>query len=356
MAVVFAPLSGSSTADKVGLTPSNAALSAPLRASATTIGQDVDNTTVPDEATGRMQVRDGDLDTLLVGDGTHLRVIVKQDLDTSLGNALNVLARQAALDAQITGLGGDPGQVAAAVGNAKVTVQPLQKPYTGQQLALGIIAGILIYLSLMINGQVVAQGVVEEKSSRVVEMLLAAIRPWQLMAGKVLGIGIVGLIQMVVIGVIGLIAGVSLQVLNIPVAAAAGTLIWPVVWYLLGFFMYALAFAAAGALVSRQEDAAGVVMPVLMFVIAGWVLGISILPSDPGSTLIEVLSVIPVFAPTLMPMRLAMGGVPVWEAGLSVILVLAMIPLLTWIGGRIYRNAVLRTGSRVKLGQALRAL
>ena len=80
---------------------------------------------------------------------------------------------------------------------------------------LGIIAGILIYLSLMLNGQSVAQGVVEEKSSRVVELLLATVRPWQLMAGKVLGIGVVGLLQIVVIGVAGVVAGLATGALTI---------------------------------------------------------------------------------------------------------------------------------------------
>jgi len=82
--------------------------------------------------------------------------------------------------------------------------------------------------------------------------------------------------------------------------------------------------------------------------------GISILPADPGNRLCEVLSVIPVFAPTLMPMRLAMGGVPAWEAALSVLLVLIMIPALVWLSGRIYRNAVIHSGARVKLADALR--
>jgi ABC-2 type transport system permease protein len=85
------------------------------------------------------------------------------------------------------------------------------------------------------------------------------------------------------------------------------------------------------------------------------VVGLSVLPSNPGSSLAEVLSLIPVFAPTLMPMRLAMGGVPVWEAGLSVLLVVILIPVLVWFAGRIYRNAVMRTGAKVKLRDALRA-
>jgi len=213
----------------------------------------------------------------------------------------------------------------------------------------------LIYLALLFTGQAVATGVVEEKSSRVVELLLSTLRPWQLMAGKVLGIGTLGLIQMVLFGVVGVGAGLALNVLTISVSAAASTVIWLVVWYLLGFFFYALAFAAVAALVSRQEDVGGVITPVLMFVIAGYVIGISTLPGDPSNQLCEVLSIIPMFAPTLMPMRLAMGGVPTWEAALAVVLVVAMIPVLTWLSGRIYRNAVLRTGARVKLSEAWRA-
>jgi ABC-2 type transport system permease protein len=93
-----------------------------------------------------------------------------------------------------------------------------------------------------------------------------------------------------------------------------------------------------------------------MFVILGYVIGISVLPSDPDNSLAEILSVIPVFAPTLMPMRLAMGGVPVWEAVLSVGLVVAMIPALVWLAGKIYANAVMRSGARVKLSDALRTV
>ena len=131
-------------------------------------------------------------------------------------------------------------------------------------------------------------------------------------------------------------------------------MIWLLVWFTLGFFMFALIFAAAAALVSRQEEVASVVTPASMLVVAGYVVGISVLPSDPDNRLAEVMSLIPTFAPTLMPMRLAMGGVPVWQAVLSVALVVALIPGLIWLAGRIYRNAVMRTGSRVKLRDALR--
>ena len=309
-----------------------------------------------DQAAGERQVTNGDLDALLEGDAAKFTVVVKKDIDSGLRNALNVLAGQVAFDQQITALGGDPGKVRAATQNAKVTVRPLQPPYPyqTQQLVLGIIAGVLIYISLLMNGQIVAQGVVEEKSSRVVELLLATIRPWQLMVGKVLGLGLVGLLQVLVIGVAGVVAGLATKDLTISASAALGTVVWLIVWYLLGFFMYAVVFAGLGALVSRQEEVGGVTAPALMFLIVGYVMGISILPADPSSHLMEVLSVIPMFAPTVMPMRLAMGGVAPWEAVVSVVIVAALIPFLIWVAARIYRNAVLRTGGRVKLRQALR--
>ncbi len=355
LTVVLKFVNGGSSGATVGLAAQDAAIAAPLRATASAVGEKMTTRTVS-AATGRQEVRDGRLDAFVETDGGQLRVVVKKNLDGKVKSALTVLARQVALDRQIGALGGNPAQVDRSVAAAKLDVVALQPPhkYRTQQLIVGIIAGILIYMSLMMNGQSVAQGVVEEKSSRVVELLLSTIRPWQLMAGKVLGIGIVGLLQMVAIGVAGVVAGLTTGVLTISVSTAAGTLVWLVVWYLLGFFAYALAFAAVGALVSRQEDVGGVIAPVLMFVIIGYVLGISILPSNPGSGLIEVLSVIPMFAPTLMPMRLAMGGVPAWEAGLAVVLVIALIPALTWLSGRIYRNAVIRTGARVRLSDALR--
>jgi ABC-2 type transport system permease protein len=358
VAILTKLIGGSGTSDfTVGVTGQTSSLSAPLSASAASIGQSVATNTVPDEATGRDEVKSGKLDALLVGDGSTVRVVVKKDLDTKLGNALHVLAGQVAFNQKIESLGGDPADVNAAVAGASVTVTSIQRPhsYNTQQLVLGIIAGILIYLSLLLSGQMVAQGVVEEKSSRVVELLLSAIRPWQLMAGKVVGLGIVGFVQMVLVGGAGITAGLLTGALTIPTSAALSTVIWLVVWYLLGFVAYALTFAAAAATVSRQEDVGGVVTPILMLVIAGYVLGVSILPGDPSSGLIETLSMLPMFAPTLMPMRVAMGGVPVWQLVIAVGGMVVVIPLLVLLSARIYRNAVLRSGARVKLREAWRA-
>ena len=207
--VLLKLISGGSGADStVGYTPATAAFSAPLQAGGKTVDEKIDVTQVADEAAGRAKLADGSIDALLTGDGKTVHVQVKKDLDGKLANVLQLLSQQVAIDQQITALGGDPARFKAAIASAKfVEDTPLEQPYdyNGAQLGLGIAAGILIYLSLMINGQTVAQGVVEEKTSRVVELLLSTIKPWQLMAGKVLGIGVVGLIQMLVIGVGGLV-------------------------------------------------------------------------------------------------------------------------------------------------------
>jgi ABC-2 type transport system permease protein len=345
------------SATSVGITRSETSFAAPLQASAAALEDKVTIRSVPSQAAGRAQVANGSLDALLIENNNRLEVIVEHSIDPGLHRTLSSLARQLRLDQQIRALGGNPATVNQKVTAAGVAVEVLSPPrhYDIAAIVLGSSAGVLIYISLMIQGQRVAQGVVEEKSSRVVELLLSTVRPWQLMAGKVAGIGLVGLAQILLFGMAGVALASGLGLLHISISAAVGTVVWLVVWYLLGFVLYAFALAAAGALVSRQEDAGAVVMPVLVPVIAGYILGISILPGHPGSRLCEILSIIPVFSPTLMPMRLAMGSVPYWQTIVSILLAAAAIPLLAGLAGKIYGNAVLRTGARVTLRQALRS-
>lgn len=355
--VVLKLVHDNNSTTQVGYLPANNTLAQQLPAIADTLGKHVTITAVPDQSTGEQRVRSGDLAALLIGTDTHVGVVVKKNIDGDLQKAVNILAADATFDQQVVQLGGNPARIRASTAQATATVHSLDPPfpYQPQQLLLGIITGVLIFISLQLNGQTIAQGVVEEKSSRVVELLLATIRPWQLMAGKVLGIGLVGLIQILAIGIAGVGAGLATKVLTISASAAAGTVIWLVAWYLLGFFMYAVLFAALGALVSRPEDIGGAVAPAMIFLIIAYILGVSILPNDPSSTLIEIMSIIPMFAPILMPMRLVIGGVPVWETIASAGIVIALIPMLIWLAARIYRNAVLRTGAKVPLRQALRA-
>lgn len=340
----------------VGVTPSTQPLAVPLTAIGKAVGVTIDAKPVASESAGRAAVSSGAIDALLTGDGTSVSVVVKDKLDTSLENSLNVLARELVTQQEITKLGGDPAAFSQAVASAKVDVVSLNPPktYDEQHLLLGILTGILIFMTLQLGGQTIAQGVVEEKSTRVVELLLSTVRPWELIAGKVLGLGALGLLQLVVIAGGGVAAAEATGTLTLGVPSAVGTLVWLLVWFVLGFFAYALALAAAAALVSRQEDVGTVMMPVLSFLIIGYVLGVSVLPHAPDDTAIRVLSMLPPFAPALMPIRLAIGAAPVIDVVIAVFLMLLTIPGLALLSGRIYRNAVMRTGARVRLRDALR--
>lgn len=340
----------------VGFTAQASALAQPFVSTASAVDAKVSSSIV-DQAAGEEMLRNGDLDALVTGTPDNFTVEVKRDLNPQLNNAFQVLTRQIVLSNQITQLGGNPSTVAGAVASAHVTVTPLEDvpPFSTQRLALGIISAILVYVAVLTYGQLVAQGVVEEKSSRVVELLLTAIRPWQLMLGKVFGIGLLGLAQLIVIGVVGVVAGLQLDVIQFPTSLAAGAVAMAIVWFLVGYIMYALIFAALGSLVSRQEDVSSVVTPVIMVLVVPYVLTTSLLPSNPTSGLMRVLSLIPLFSPTVMPTRAALGVAPAWEVGLSLVLCALFIVALVWLGGRMYRNAILRMGSRVSLKEALRA-
>jgi ABC-2 type transport system permease protein len=349
---------GGSSAQKVGLTQQTEQLAGPLRAAARATGEEVDVTNSISPAAGARDIRDGHLDALLVqgSGGKPFRITVKDDLDDDLRATLNALARQETLNRQIDQLGGNPAQVNGALARATPQITELepQEPYHDERLVIGIIVGVLIYVGLLSYGQAVAQGVVEEKSSRVVEILLSTIRAWQLMAGKVLGIGIVGLLQLAIILGAGALTAALTGVLSLPTSVAVGTVIWAIAWYLLGYFLYALLFAAAGALVSRQEDVGSVTMPLMMLIVVPYVIGISALPSDPENSLVRTLSLIPLFSPMLMPMREAMGVATAGELIFSVALTAVLIAVLVRVTGRIYSNAIMRMGARIRLGDAFR--
>jgi ABC-2 type transport system permease protein len=354
--VVVFKLIGGGSGDAVGFTPSAQPLAEPLVSVARAVGETIEPATV-DQAAGERQVRDGELDALVTGTPQGFQVIVEQDLSSDLRDAFSVLARQNALNNEITELGGDPAAVNTAVNAAGFEVRSLEpaREHQGARIALAFIAGILIYVSILMYGAMVAQGVVEEKTSRIVEILLATIRPWQLMLGKVVGIGAMGLLQLGLTAVVGVGAGVALDAFDFPTSIASSAAVWALVWFVLGYLVYALLFAGLGALVSRQEDVGGVTAVPTMAIILPYVLAVSILPSDPENELMALLSLIPFFSPMIMPMRIALDVAPAWQVFLSVGLTCLLIAALVWFAGRVYRNAVLRMGSRVRLTEALSA-
>ncbi|MBK9179172.1 MAG: ABC transporter permease [Acidimicrobiales bacterium] len=209
----------------------------------------------------------------------------------------------------------------------------------------------MLSLIISIYGGYLLVGVIEEKSSAVVEVLLAHVRSWQLLAGKVVGIGAVALVQvaaMVAAGAVALrVSGVSVP------GSVLVSLPTVLVWFVLGFAFYATVFAVAGSLVSRQEDAQGVSAPISIAFVAAYLVLFQV-AAEPSSTLAVVTSLIPPLTPLLMPARMASGEVPLWQPLLAIALMLVAMYGLLRLGGRIYSTMLLHTGAKVGWREALR--
>lgn len=330
------------------------ALAQPLQAAAKAEGLKIDVRSVPDAATGRAQVRAGTLDALITGDATAPEVDVKDTFSPSLEAALNQVVKTVALNRALAASGADPAAVEAKVARANANVFALDPNATQrtQRDVVGIFVAALLYVALLIYGQIVAAGVVEEKVNRIIEILLSTVRPRQLLLGKVVGIGLMGCLQLVLLGIVALIAVSKTQAISIPnvgVVAVAGG----VMWFALGFVFYALVYAAGGSMVSRQEDLGSVIGPITMLIV-GTYLAYFWVVANPDNPIGVALSVIPPFSPILMPGRMATGDASAWQIVLAVALVLLAIAGMTALAARIYSNSVLRIGARVSFVQAWR--
>ncbi|MBO6574744.1 MAG: ABC transporter permease [Rhodothermales bacterium] len=241
----------------------------------------------------------------------------------------------------------------------------------GAYAIIGFILGFLIYMAMLIYGSVVMRGVIAEKSTRVVEIIVSSVRPFELLMGKVLGIGAMGVVQMVVwagmmaAGTIGAGAIVALFAdpasLNLPdtatqeeVLAAVDfqppqlnpeVFIWFVLFFLVGYLLYASLFAAIGSAVEHEQEAQGFLIPVMMPIIIS-IMFISPIVEEPNSTLALVLSMLPFFSPVPMVVRVAVTDVPLWQVGGSFLLMVGAFLGAIWLSARIYRVGVLMYGKK----------
>jgi ABC-2 type transport system permease protein len=206
--------------------------------------------------------------------------------------------------------------------------------------ALAALATFALYVTLAMYGNWILTGIVEEKASRVVEVLLGLLRPHELLAGKTLGILIVALIQ-VAFGVAGIMIGLALvgspivPGVALDVAASALTL------FLLGLVLYSLMFAAVGSTVARQSEAQSAALPVTLFLLVPYLLALTLVPEQPDSTFSKVLSIFPLTSPIVMPARVAMGSPAAIELVACYALLIASMIAVAWLGGRIYAAAIL---------------
>ena len=242
--------------------------------------------------------------------------------------------------------------------------RPVSEIVTGYILAYA--GNILIYMAITLYGMGVATGVAEEKGSRIMEILVNAATPFQLMVGKIVGIGAAGLTQMVAIVAVGIGAlllqnpiqtalfGSSSGLLNVNITGASiNFLLLLLLYFLLGFLLYATLYAALGALVKRQDEVQNAVAPLTFLLVFGYIVSFFAVYS-PDATWVKVISYIPFWTPTTMMMRIGIGQVASWEIALTVALMLVAIAICAWIAARIYRFGILMYGQRPGLGQLAR--
>ncbi len=289
-------------------------------------------------------LRAGQLDVALVNDS---EVVVKQVQLAGGGLADSI--------ADVAGLSKLLGQLPPGAADRGVTlpVRGLTPPSASLSRRLtGLFTVVLVWILISAYGSQIAMGVGEEKQNRIVEVILASVRPIQLLVGKVFGVGLLALAQAVAMVAVflGLGAAVGSSLVH---GAAAGIVIVGAVFLVLGYAFYCTAFAAAGSLVSRQSDVGTVVLPVQLPLIVAYALSYTVIYANGASTFYRVLGFLPPTAPIAMPVLYAAGDVPAWQAAVSAVLVAVGTVWMARTAATIYARSVLRTGSRVRLRQVL---
>ncbi len=325
-----------------------------LRDALPAVGKELDVTVstreFDDEATARHALRSGDVDVLLVDQRALVwKVDVDEQLSAVVTSAVQLVERQRAIDE--LGLTSEEEQQLRPVPLSSSSLEPITEELSARML-LATIALLLLLMFISFYGGFLLVGVIEEKSSRVVEVLLSRLRPTELLTGKIAGIGLVGLAQFGTVAAAALIAMAVSDDSRLP-TTAPGTIGWVVFWFVLGYAFYAVLFGASASLVSRQEEAQSMTLPITALLIASYIFA-NELARSPDSTAAVIGSFVPPTAPFVMIVRIANASVPWWQIAISVVLMLATIYGLVLLAGRIYAGAVLRTAGRVRLREAWR--
>jgi ABC-2 type transport system permease protein len=298
---------------------------------------------------------EGDLDAILI-DGSE---VIVESVGGFGESAILGLLQQGAASVQLETIVAEGGETAADVIEV-MTSDPLetttlsgQEPGDETRGAVAYAGLLLLYMAVLLYGQWMLTGVTEEKSNRVVEVLLSSVKAWQILAGKIIGIGALGIAQFAGTILIALLALRLTDAIELPSLDTA-LMINLVVWFILGFLLFAVMYGAAGSLVSRMEDAQTVAFPMSMVAVAGFFVSIAAL-SDPDGTVAVIGTFIPFTAPFVVPVRAALEAIPAWQYIAAVVITIATIVGLVLVAGRIYAGGLLRFGTRVKLRDAWRS-
>ena len=302
----------------------------------------------PSLATAEAALRNGNLSAVLVPDQ---EIIVNQVPLGGVTGSIATLQQLAGLSRLIQAV---PGAASAVSHGVTLPVRGLETPSASLSSRLtGLFTVIIVWILISVYGSQIALGIGEEKSSRVVEVLLSTVRPVQLLIGKVLGIGLLALAQAAAMLVVFIIAGFA-SGSSLVHGATLGVVIAGAVFVVLGYAFYCTAFAAAGSLVSRQSDVNSTIMPVQLPLIITYALSYTVIYANGTNTFYHVLGFLPPTAPIAMPVLYASGDAPVWQVVIAAVLCAAGTATMARIAVRIYSNSILKTGPRISFRQAIR--
>jgi ABC-2 type transport system permease protein len=300
------------------------------------------------------ELRAGRLDIVIV----NSQRIDIEEATSSTATDTDVIAASLAQDlgrlAEMNAAGLTPAQIARLSTSGSLPIANLRHS-TGRGAAYGttLIGLILTFIMLSQYNTWILIGVMEEKSSRVVEVLLAAVRPIRLLAGKVLGIGTVALLQATVIVVFALVVaksvGSGLIHGSAPLIVAS-----TILWLVLGYIFYCWVYAAAGSMVERQDQVQSIAFPLSMPIIFGYIVGLTSVSSSAPSAFVKVLAYLPPTAPFEMPVLVSFGAVTWWQFCASILISLVATLGVARAAAVVYRRSILRTGRRVTIRSVLR--
>lgn len=298
----------------------------------------------------------GAVDVVVVGDDG---LLWSDGADERLETALTAALSRLALLRRAGELEVSAADLSALLQPADITSRSLQPQEGiadsdhGPRAVITVVGVVLLFVSVTFYGSYILLSVIEEKQNRVVEVLLAHVRPRDLLAGKVLGHGLLGLTQMSLIALVAVIGLAVTDPIEVP-SAGYGAIVGVVLWFVLGFAFYSILYGALGSLASRTEDAQSAVGPLTGLLMVAYFATFTII-DNPSGLVALVGSFLPPTAPLMMPVRTALTDVAAWQVALAVGIELMAIAALVWLGGRLYRGAVLRIGPKVSLRDAWRA-
>lgn len=333
-------------------------------------GYTVEQASAGDEVSLEQSIRDGDLGGYLVlSDQTLARGRAELHAESSPSAIRMLTLRQAVVQSALEArLQADTDEVRSllAGGDLVLTVLSDNGAQDEAGFARAYIGAFLLYMVILLYAVSIMRSVLEEKTSRVVEVVLSSMRPFDLMLGKILGVGAVGLTQLgiwVASGIVIASAGVPMLLAARPelgemsdfaaVLPGMSYMVYFLIYFLGGYFIFSGTYAAVGAMCNSEEETQQAQLPVMMLLIIPIVFVTQII-KEPNSGMSVTLSLIPFFSPVLMFARASIGAAPLWQVGLSVVLMALTVVAVAWVAGRIYKVGILMSGKRPTLPELVR--